>query len=369
MNVPFVDLKAQYTSLKPQMDAAIQSVLDRSAFILDKEVTEFEKAFSAYIGVKHCVGVCSGTDAIEMALRACGIGPGDEVITVANTYIATCEAISQAGATIRWVEVDPRTYNLDPAHLAATITPRTKAILPVHLCGQSADMGPIIAIARPHGLKVIEDCAQAHGATYQGQKVGTFGDMACFSFYPGKNLGAYGDGGAVLTDDDEVADRVRLLRNHGQREKHVHLIEGYCHRLDNLQAAVLGVKLPHLDRWNAARRSHAALYDKLLADVPGLVTPYVAPGVEHVYHLYVIQVPYRDRVQAALKAAGIETGIHYPIPLHEQPAYARLGHKPEDLPVSHSLGRKILSLPMFPELTDEQICYVVDILKQAVLHG
>ncbi len=376
MNVPFVDLKAQYTSLKPQMDATIQSVLDRTAFILGKEVTEFEQAFAQYVGVKHCVGVCSGTDAIEMALRACGIGPGDEVITVPNTYIATCEAISEAGATICWVEVDPRTYNMDPANLEAAITPSTKAILPVHLYGQPADMGPIMAIARKHGLKVIEDAAQAHGARIanrksqianrKSQNVGTFGDAACFSFYPGKNLGAYGDGGAVCTDNDEIADTVRLLRNHGQREKYVHLVEGYCHRLDNLQAAVLGVKLPHLDDWNTARWAHAALYDRLLADVPGVVTPYVAPDMESVYHLYVIQVPERDRVQAALKAAGIEAGIHYPIPLHEQPAYARLGHKPEDFPVSHALGPAILSLPMCAELTDEQIYYVAEILKAAV---
>jgi dTDP-4-amino-4,6-dideoxygalactose transaminase len=247
-------------------------------------------------------------------------------------------------------------------------------------------------IARQHGLKVIEDAAQAHGARIANQRisesvnrksqianpqsairnlqsVGTFGDAACFSFYPGKNLGAYGDGGAVCTDSDEIADRVRLLRNHGQREKYVHLVEGYCHRLDNLQAAVLGVKLPHLDEWNAARRAHAALYDRLLADVPGVVTPYVAPGMEPVYHLYVIQAPERDRVQAALKAAGIETGIHYPIPLHEQPAYARLGHRPEDFPVSHALGSCILSLPMYAELTDEQIHYVTETVRNAILGG
>jgi dTDP-4-amino-4,6-dideoxygalactose transaminase len=321
-----------------------------------------------------------------MALRACGIGPGDEVITVPNTYIATCEAISEAGATIRWVEVDDRTYNLDPANLEAAITPRTKAILPVHLYGQPADMGPIMAIAARHGLTVIEDAAQAHGAKIADSRwqmadsghqplaasyrpVGAFGNAACFSFYPGKNLGAYGDAGAVCTDSDEIADKVQLLRNHGQREKYVHLVEGTCHRLDNLQAAVLGVKLPHLDGWNAARRAHAALYDELLADVPGVVTPYLAPGMEPVYHLYVIQVQERDRVQAALKAAGIETGIHYPIPLHEQPAYARLGHRPEDFPVSHALGPRILSLPMYAEMTDEQIHDVADTLKQAVTRG
>jgi dTDP-4-amino-4,6-dideoxygalactose transaminase len=386
MNVPLVDLKAQYASLKPQIDAAIQGVLDRTAFILGKELTNFEQAFAAYVGVKHCVGVCSGTDALEMALRACGIGPGDEVITVPNTYIATCEAISHVGATVRFVDADPRTYNMCVERLAETVedlvrrrptadrrppsgSGRLKAIIPVHLYGQPADMDSILQIARRHGLKVIEDCAQSHGAKYRGRRTGTFSDVACFSFYPGKNLGAYGDGGAVATNDDEIADRVRLLRNHGQHEKYVHMIEGYCHRLDNLQAAVLAVKLPHLDAWNTARRAHAALYNKLLTDVPGVVTPYVASDVEHVYHLYVIQVPERDRVQAVLKAAGIETGIHYPIPLHEQPAYARLAHKPEDFPVSHALGPRILSLPVYPELTDEQIYYVVDTLKRAVENG
>jgi dTDP-4-amino-4,6-dideoxygalactose transaminase len=376
MTIPFVDLKSQYHALKPQMDAAIQSVLERSAFIMGKEHSEFEQAFAAYIGVKHCLGVSNGTDALELALRACGIGPGDEVVTVPNTFIATTEAITAVGASIRFVEVDPRTYNLDPARLEAAITPRTRALLPVHLYGQPADMPAIMAIARRHGLKVIEDAAQAHGAKIaipqaasrnpRSQVVGTFGHVACFSFYPGKNLGAYGDGGAVLTNDDEIADTIRLLRNHGAREKYIHIREGYCHRLDNLQAAVLGVKLPYLDGWNAARRHAAALYERLLADVPGVVTPYVLPGVEPVYHLYVIQVPDRDRVQAALKAEGIETGIHYPLPLHQQPAYAHLGYKPEDLPISAALGPRILSLPMFPEITEVQIHMVVDTLRKAL---
>ncbi len=283
-----------------------------------------------------------------------------------NTFIATTEAITHAGATFRWVEVDPRTYNMDPTRIEAAITPRTKALLPVHLYGQPADMGPIMDIARKHGLLVIEDCAQAHGAKYHGQRVGTFGDVACFSFYPGKNLGAYGDGGAVLTNNDDIAERVKLLRNHGQREKYTHVIEGYCHRLDNLQAAVLGVKLLYLDNWNECRRRAAALYDQLLQDVLEVVTPYVLPAVEPVFHLYVIQVPDRDRVQAALKAEGVETGIHYPVPLHQQPAYAHLGYKPEDFPVSAALGPKILSLPMFPEITEEQIQAVVAALKKAI---
>lgn len=366
MNVPFVDLKTQYRSLKPDVDAAISSVLEGAAFVLGRELAEFEQAFARYVGVTHAVGVSSGTDALEIALRACGIGPDAEVITVPNTFIATCEAISLVGAGIRWVEVDERTYNLNPAGLEAAITSRTRAILPVHLYGQPAEMGPIMEIARRHGLKVIEDCAQAHGATYRGQKVGTFGDAAAFSFYPGKNLGAYGDGGAVLTNDDGVADRVRMLRNHGQREKYVHHIEGYCHRLDNLQAAVLSVKLPHLDEWNAKRRRAARLYDELLAGVPGVITPYATPEVKHVYHLYVVQVPERDRVKDDLKERGIETGMHYPIPLHEQPAYAHLGHRPEDFPVSHVLGPRILSLPMFPGITDEQVRFVAAAIRDAI---
>jgi len=382
MNIPLADLKAQYHTLKPEMDAAIQSVLERSAFILGKEVEAFEQGFADYIGVKHVIGVGSGTDALRLALEALAIEPGDEVITVANTYIATCEAITHVGATVRLVDADPRTYNMDVEKLEEEVRSwklevgkckgnrgRLRAIIAVHLYGQPVDMGPIMEIAHEYELKVIEDGAQAHGATYKGRKVGTFGDVACFSFYPSKNLGAYGDGGAVLTDDDGVAERVRLLRNHGQKAKYEHLVVGYCHRLDNLQAAVLNVKLPHLDEWNAARRAHAALYNQLLSNVPGVVTPYVPPNVEHVYHLYVIQVPNRDRVQTALKAAGIETGIHYPIPLHEQPAYAHLGYKPEDFPVTHALALCLLSLPMYPELTDGQIHYIADTLKQAVLRG
>ncbi len=348
MRIPFVDLPQQYEMLRPELEPTIQFVLERGAFIMGKELDEFEQAFADYIGVRHCVGVSSGTDALDLAMQALGLGPGDQVITVPNTFIATTEAISHSGASIRWVDVDPRTYNLDPAKLEAEITPHTKAILPVHLYGQPADMAPIMAIARKHGLQVIEDCAQAHGAKYRGRKVGTFGDLACFSFYPGKNLGAYGDGGAVLTNDDELANRIRLLRNHGSRDKYIHLVEGYCHRLDNLQAAVLNVKLPYLDQWNASRREAAQTYNRLLQDLPSVVTPYVPPQVEPVFHLYVIQVPNRDRVQAALKAEGVETGIHYPLPLHQQPAYERLGYRPDDFPVSQALGPRILSLPMFP---------------------
>ncbi len=364
--IPFVDLKSQYRALKPAMDVAVQSVMECVAFIMGNEHNEFEQAFASYVGTKHCLGVATGMDALELAVRACGIGRGDEVITVPNTFIATTEAITHAGATFRWVEVDSRTYNMDPNNIEKVITSRTKVLLPVHLYGQPADMGPIMEIARKHGLRVIEDCAQAHGAKYHGQNVGTFGDVACFSFYPGKNLGAYGDGGAVLTNHDEIAERVKLLRNHGQREKYKHAIEGYCYRLDNLQAAVLKVKLPHLDSWNECRRRAATTYNNLFRNAPAIVPPYVMPKVDPVYHLYVVQVPDRDRVQAALKAEGIETGIHYPIPLHQQPAYAHLGYKPEDFPISAALAPKFLSLPMFPEITDRQIRTVVDALKRAL---
>jgi dTDP-4-amino-4,6-dideoxygalactose transaminase len=366
MGVPFVDLHGEYVALKQQIDVAFQKVLERSAFIFGAEHDEFERAFGAYIGGTYAVCVSSGTDAIEMALLGCDIGPGDEVITVPNTYIATCEAISRTGATIRWVDVDPFTYNVNPDNMDAAITARTKAFLVVHLYGQPADMDAITRFCQSRGLKLVEDCCQSHGAKYRGQKVGTFGDVGCFSFYPGKNLGAYGDGGAVVTNDEQIADKVRLLRNHGQREKYIHLIEGYCHRLDNIQAAVLRVKLPHLDDWNQKRRQHAALYDRLFGDVVDVVTPRVHPEAEHVYHLYVVQVPERDRVRAVLRQAGVETGIHYPIPLHEQPAYKHLGYKPEDFPVSHHLGPRILSLPMFPEMTPSQIEYVAANLKAAL---
>jgi len=364
--VPFVDLKAQYRAVRSEIDAAIQSVLDRAAFILGAETTQFENSFADYIGAKYAVGVSSGTDALEMALRACHIGAGDEVITVANTYIATCEAITFAGANVVWVDADPRTYNIDPSQIEKAITAKTRAIIPVHLYGQPAEMDGIMTIARAHHLKVIEDCAQSHGATYRGRKTGAFGDIACFSFYPGKNLGAYGDAGAVVTNDAEIADGIRMLRNHGQKQKYVHLTLGTCRRLDNLQSAVLNAKLPHLEDWNQRRRRAARRYDARLAKIEGIVTPFCPSHVEAVYHLYVIQVPDRDRVQARLAADGIETGIHYPIPLHEQPAYSHLGHRPDDFPVSHELGPRILSLPMFPEITDEQIDYVVDRLAAAV---
>ncbi|MDZ7336949.1 MAG: DegT/DnrJ/EryC1/StrS family aminotransferase [candidate division KSB1 bacterium] len=392
MNIPFVDLKAQYATLKPQMDAAIQTILDRTAFVMGRDVEVFERAFGDYLGVKHVLGVGSGTDALRLALEALGIGPDDEVITVADTFIATCEAISHVGATVRLVDADPRTYNMDVGKLETLVKSlvgrrrspvrgRLKAIIPVHLYGQPADMPAIMEIARKYDLTVIEDCAQAHGARIRdtdrrgragdGRLVGTFGDAACFSFYPGKNLGAYGDGGAVATNSDEVAERVGLLRNHGQKARYEHLVVGYCHRLDNLQGAVLNVKLPHLDDWNRMRRSRAALYDRLLQDVPGIVTPHTAPWAEHVYHLYVVRVTdgRRDALRRYLDDAGIATGLHYPIPVHLQQAYASLGHKPGDFPVSEQLAAQGLSLPMYAELTDEQVEYVADKIREFMTDG
>ena len=360
MNIPFVDLKAQYQTLRPEMDTAIQAVLEQTAFILGPDVRTFEHNFAAYIGTEHAIGVGSGTDALQLAMEALGIGPGDEVITAANTYVATCEAISHLGATPRLVDVDERSYNLDHTQLEVALSSASKAVIPVHLYGQPAELDPILDFARRHNLHVIEDCAQSHGARYKGRRTGTLGDVACFSFYPGKNLGAYGDGGAVLTNDDRIADQVRMLRNHGQKAKYEHLILGYCTRLDNLQAAVLNVKLPHLEEWNSHRRSRAALYDRLLGDVPNIVTPLIAPENEPVFHLYVIQATdgRRDALQGFLGEAGIATGLHYPTPVHLQKAYAHLGHKPGDFPVSEQLAQQGLSLPMFPELADEQVQFV-----------
>ncbi|MGB9593666.1 MAG: DegT/DnrJ/EryC1/StrS family aminotransferase, partial [Anaerolineae bacterium] len=296
MAVPFVDLKAQYAALKPEIDRAIQAVVDRCDFILGQAVSEFEAEFARFCEVRYAIGVANGTDALRLGLLAAGIGPGDEVITAANTFIATTEAISQTGAAFRLVDVDERTYNLNPALLEEAITPRTRAILPVHLYGQSADMDPILDVARRHNLVVMEDACQAHGARYKGRRAGSMGHLAAFSFYPAKNLGAYGDAGAVVTNDEALARRLDLLRNHGQKSKYEHVMEGYCSRLDTLQAAVLRVKLRYLDAWNARRRQVAAWYNERLADLP-VVRPHVMPDVEHVYHLYVIRTERRDALR------------------------------------------------------------------------
>ncbi|MDT5269250.1 MAG: hypothetical protein QOH49_1436 [Acidobacteriota bacterium] len=361
MPVPFVDLQAQYRSIKAEVDAAIQRVLDTSAFILGREVEAFERAFAEYVGARACVGVSNGTAAIQLALQACGVGAGDEVIVPANTFFATAEAVSTAGATPVFVDCDPLTYNIDPSKIEAAVNARTRAIIPVHLYGQPADLDAVFAVAERHDLIVIEDAAQAHGARYKGRRVGSLARAGCFSFYPGKNLGAYGEGGAVVTDDAEVARRLKMLRDHGSEQKYRHELVGYNFRLEGIQGAVLNVKLKYLDEWNAARRAHAARYRALLAPLAGsgaLVLPQEAEYAEHVYHLFVIQTGARDALQRYLSAAGVQTGIHYPVPVHLQPAYAAHGHREGDFPNAESQCTRVLSLPMFAELTEHQVDYV-----------
>lgn len=362
VKVPFVDLQAQYGSIRPEVDRAIADVLERASFVLGPQVTAFEERFAEYNGAGHCVGVESGTAALKLALTALGLGPGDEVIIPANTYIASAIAISAAGATPVLVDVDDA-YLLDPVAAEAAITPRTRAVMPVHLYGQVLPMQPILELAERHRLFVIEDACQAHGARWQGRRAGSIGTVGCFSFYPGKNLGAYGDGGAIVTNDEQLVDRVKLLRDFGQRKKYEHLIKGDNCRLDSLQAAVLDVKLKYLDEWNERRRDHAALYDTLLS-AAGFPVPKNLDAEGHVYHLYVTQVDDRENVQRHLSERGIQTGIHYPIPIHLQPAYADLGLRAGRFPVTESTASKILSLPMFPELTGEQIRFVVESLTE-----
>lgn len=364
--VPFIDLPAQFRSLKPEIDKALAPVFETTGFILGPAVKEFEEAFARYLDAKYCVTLNSGTAALHLALLALDIGPGDEVITVANSFIATAEAISFAGATPRFVDADPTTYNIDPSKLEAAITKKTKAIIPVHLFGQPADMDAICEIARKHNLKVIEDACQAHGATYKGTRVGTFSDVSCFSFYPGKNLGAAGDGGAIVTNNEEIAARIKLIRDHGSRKKYEHEIIGHNFRLDTVQAAILNVKLPYLDGWNDARRKHAAYYNSKLSGLAGVVTPQIAEYCQSVFHLYVVQVPNRTKVQQAMQEANVQTGIHYPLPIHLQPAYKDLGHRPGDFPVSEKLAEKILSLPMYAELTEAQQDRVVKVLVDTI---
>lgn len=363
MEVPFVDLKAQYASLKHEVMPAVESLVESSRFILGPAVTSFERSFADAHRMKHCVGVGSGTDALHIVLLALGIGSGDEVIVPANTFIATAEAVSLTGATPVFADVDPRTYTLDSGSLAKVITPRTKAIIPVHLFGQSASMDEIMHIANRKRIPVLEDACQAHLATYKGQFVGHFGVAAAYSFYPGKNLGAYGEAGAVTTNDDALSDRLRVLRDHGQTQKYHHAVWGLNYRLDALQATVLNVKMPHLPAWNSARREHAARYNELLQGVGDVVTPYERPGSTHVYHLYVIQTAHRDALQQHLQSKGISTGLHYPIPLHLQDAYAHLGWKNGDFPVSEQIATRGLSLPMYAELRDEQINYVCSAIR------
>jgi dTDP-4-amino-4,6-dideoxygalactose transaminase len=337
-------------------------MLDSTAFILGREVADFEAEFASFIGARGAVGVASGTAALHLALRATGIKPGDEVITTAHTFIATAEAISHAGATPVFVDIDPATFNLDPALVEAAITPRTRAIVPVHLYGQPADMTAISTIAGAHGLRVIEDAAQAHGSEVDGRRTGTIGDLACFSFYPGKNLGAYGDAGAVTGNDESLLASVRKSRDHGRMSKYEHDEIGYGERIDALQAAILGVKLPHLEAWTQQRRDVAARYDEGLADLP-ITLPIQAPGRRHVYHLYVIRCDSRDALLAHLKASGVDGGVHYPVPLHLQPAYASLGMHPGDLPQTERAAAAVLSLPLYPELTEDRQAVVIDAVR------
>jgi dTDP-3-amino-3,4,6-trideoxy-alpha-D-glucose transaminase len=358
-SVPFLDLKIQYRSLRSELDPAIARVLESASFVGGPDVSAFEQEFAAFTGAPHVVGLANGTDALVLAARALGVGPGDEVIVPTHTFIATSESIGLLGAKAIFVDVDPISYTLDPTGFRRAITPRTKAVIPVHLYGQPADLTPIVAIAREHGLSVIEDCAQAHGARYDGRPVGSFGDAACYSFYPGKNLGAYGDGGAVTVRDAAIADRIRSIANHGRKDKYEHAVEGINSRLDSIQAAVLRVKLQYLQRWNELRAAHAAEYSRALALVPNVTVPLTMPDRTHVFHLYVIQVDDRDGLLRHLAAEGIGAGIHYPIPLHLQPAYADRHLARGTLPVAERLAARILSLPMFPELTPGQIGQVV----------
>lgn len=358
MKVPFLDLKTQYLSIQQEIQDAIGQVLESTAFAGGPFVAKFEDEFAAYCNCKYAVGVGNGTDALWFALLALGVKEGDEVITVPNTFIATAEAISFCGARPVFVDVDERTHTLNPDLLEAAITPRTKAIIPVHLFGQTADMDPILGIAQKHRLYVIEDACQAHGAEYKGRKAGSIGHAGCFSFYPGKNLGAYGEAGAVVTNDPGLADRMRVLRDHGQPKKYYHDVIGWNGRMDGIQGAVLSVKLKHLDRWNESRRSHAAAYGTLLGGTEGLILPQAGHDRKHVYHLYAVRVQNRDRVMAGLAEKGISCGIHYPIPIHLQKAYGFMQAEPGQLPVAEKSAAEFVSLPMYPELTPQQVDYV-----------
>lgn len=353
--------RAQYLSHKVEIDTAISKVLDKGWYILGDQVRAFEREFASYVGASFGIGVGSGTEALHIALRACGVGPDDEVITVAHTAVATVAAIEMSGATPVLVDIEPSTCTMDPERIEAALSPRTKAIIPVHLYGQPADLAPILGFAHKRGIRVIEDCAQAHGAMYSGKRVGCWGDMGCFSFYPTKNLGALGDGGMVVTSDPALAERVRLLREYGWAKRYVSYVPGLNSRLDELQAAVLRVKLPYLDGDNAQRRRLAAIYDDALADT-GLGVPTRRAGATHVYHLYVVRAPFRDELQTFLKARGIGALVHYPVPVHLQPAYKGRLPGSDSLPNTESAAREVLSLPMYPELRPDQIHSAVQMI-------
>ena len=370
MKIPFVDLKSQYLALKNEIDSAVHGVLDAGDFIQGRACQEFESIFARFLGAAHCVAVANGTDAIYIGLRSMGIGAGDGVITAANSFIASSEAVTQTGARVDFVDCDPKTRLMDldalEAKLAHPGTQKYKALIPVHLYGRALDMDRLMSIAKRFDLKVLEDCAQAHGARWNGRCVGTFGNLSTFSFYPGKNLGAYGDGGALVTNDPELAKKVRMCANHGRIAKYDHEFEGVNSRLDTLQAAVLNQKLPHLAAWNAKRYANAKLYQKHLSKFLSIVLPEIPAEGGHVFHLYVIESPRRDELLKHLNECGVSAGVHYPIALPNLKAYSYLGYKPSDFPVASRLQSEILSLPIFPELTEKQIQYVAEALEKVL---
>lgn len=372
MNIPFLDLKAQYHSIKEEVLPAINDVLENTAYVLGKPVSEFEAKFATAHSAKHCIGVSSGTDGNHLVLWALGVGAGDEVIMPANTFIATAWGATLCGATPVFVDCEPDSYNIDPTKVEAAITAKTKAIVAVHLYGQPADLDPLQVIADKHGIALVEDCAQSHIAEYKGKRIGALTKASSFSFYPGKNLGAYGEGGAAMTNDDELAKKFKMIRDHGAEQKYMHTMLGHNYRMEGIQGAVLGVKLNHLEKWTEGRRKNAARYRELLSGIEGVKVPTEMPYAKHVYHLFVIQVEpaqnqngkeLRDKLSAYLNENGIATGLHYPVPLHVQPCFQNLGYKLGDFPVSESLASHGLSLPMFAELTDEQISYICDKIK------
>jgi dTDP-4-amino-4,6-dideoxygalactose transaminase len=363
VRIPLLDLRAQYHSIKPEIDAAIAGVLDSGQFVLGAEVAAFEDEFAAYCGTSECIALNSGTSALHLALLAAGIGPGDEVITAPFTFIASVAAIGYVGARPVLVDIDRSSFTLDPTAIENAITPRTKAILPVHLYGQTADMDPILELAHRHGLSVIEDAAQAHGAKYKGRPAGSVGDIGCFSFYPGKNLGAYGEGGAVTTNNPEYARMIRMLRDWGQDRKYHHVLRGFNYRMEGFQGAILRVKLRHLEEWTEARRARAMQYDQLLTS-SGVETPKQMPWARHVYHVYTVRANERDNLQARLHAEGIQTGVHYPVPAHLQPAFADLGYALSSFPVAEAAARQVLSLPLYPELSSQAIAEVCRVVKE-----
>jgi len=365
MNIPFGDLKRQYIALKDEIDEAIHGVLDSGWYILGKRVDAFESAFADFCGCEYGIGVGSGTEALHLGLIACGVEPGDEVITVANTCVPTISAISFAGACPVFVDVVPESFTIDPGQVEEKISDRTRAIVPVHLFGQSADMDPIVAIAKKYNLKVIEDCAQAHGTEYRERKVGSLGDVGCFSFYPSKNLGAFGDGGMVVTSDSELADKLRMLRFYGQSRRDYHEIKGFNSRLDEIQAAILHTKLVHLDHWNDRRRQIAECFKENIVK-PEIMHPREMEYGKHIFHLYVIRVSARDEFRQRLLARGISTGVHYPVPIHFQKAYADLNLPIGSLPVTEEIANQIVSLPVFPELSDGEIAYVCQVINEGL---